>query len=205
MKYLILIIAITLGAVAHAETLEELKARIDARPNVIGVGEENGTRGTYMPGVNWGESGELLYKATIVWLVDNGETVQKSSKDVLIFKMGSIGEEVVLGWLGSDVPEPIKVVPDAYITGRNTPFTKANVETFCNAQYKSLTGQSAARDIIGFTVENVTPNTIRVSGYFHDATITAVQTRVKLTYLITLVDANGATSGANLKFEKVVE
>ncbi len=205
MKYIIGLLIILTALAAQAETLEQLKTRLGAAPNVVGVGEEVGTRGTYMPGVVWSSIGEQLYTVRILWVVDQGETVKKEGRDVLIFKMGDVGNEVVLGWIG-DVPDPIKAaVPDAYITGRTTPFTKANVEAFCNTQYRSLTGQTNARDAIGFTVENVTPNTVRVQGLFHDATITAVQTRVRLTYLITLVDPNGAISGANVKFEKVIE
>jgi len=76
------------------------------------------------------------------------------------------------------------------------------VESFCNTQWKATSGNAAARDVIQFTVENVSGNTVRVSGLFHDV---ATGNRVKLTFLITLVDANGATSGANVKFEKVIE
>ncbi len=76
------------------------------------------------------------------------------------------------------------------------------METFCNAQWRLTSGNAAALAIKDFRVENFDPNTVRVTGLFHDVT---TNTRPRLTYLITLVDANGATTGANVKFEKVVE
>ena len=120
---------------------------------------------------------------------------------MIVVNLGVVGQEAAY-WLNA-IPEPLKPAePDAYITGRTQPFTKAQVESFCNTQWKATSGNAAARDVIQFTVENVTGNTVRVSGLFHDV---ATGNRVKLTYLISLVDANGATSGANVKFEKVIE
>ncbi len=60
----------------------------------------------------------------------------------------------------------------------------------------------AALAVKEFSVTNIDANTVRVTGLFHDV---AANTRPRLTYLITLVDANGATTGTNVKFEKVIE
>ena len=205
MRYILVCLALAVSSLVSAETLAQLKTRIltvGGPLGVIAVGEDRDAKGTFMPGIAWGEGSPDIYYKRIVWLMDKGESVKKDSKDVLFLTNGDPASEVVLGWVGEE-PDFLKPAePDAYITGRTQPFTKAQVESFCNTQWKATSGNAAARDVIQFTVENVTGNTVRVSGLFHDV---ATGNRVKLTFLITLVDANGATSGANVKFEKVVE
>lgn len=113
LRYAILWTAVAVSAIAGAETLEDLKARMlseGADDNVIAVGEENGQRGTFMPGVAWG--GLDLYYCRLVWLIDEGETIKKESKDVLIIDAGKPGSEEVIGWLGEQ-PAFMKPAPDA--------------------------------------------------------------------------------------------
>lgn len=101
LRYAILWAAVAVAAMAGAETLEQLKARMlqdGAANGVIAVGEENGQRGTFMPSVAWG--GLDLYYCRLVWLIDEGETIKKESKDVLIIDAGKPGSEEVIGWLG---------------------------------------------------------------------------------------------------------
>jgi hypothetical protein len=142
-----------------------------------------------------------IYTGRLAWAYLAGGVVRLDGHDIIIVKLGVIGEEAAY-WL-NHVPDILKAAAaDAYITGRTQPFTKAQVESFCNTQWKATSGNAAARDVIEFTVDNVTGNTVRVRGLFHDV---ATNNRLSLTYLISLVDANGATSGTNVKFEKVVE
>lgn len=205
MRYILISLALFLSALPiGAETLPQLKTRIKAaNPKIFAVGEDS--HGTFMPGV-FGKAGEDLegkdiYFVKLVWLIVENGSVKKDSGDVLVENLSG-QNELVIGWLG-DVPASTKPpAADAYITGRNTPFTKAQVESFCNTQWKATSGNAAARDVIEFSVENVTPNSVKVRGLFHDV---ATNNRARLTYLISLVDANGATTGSNVKFEKVIE
>ena len=213
MRYILISLALFLSALPiGAETLPELKTRIKAaNPKIFAVGEDS--HGTFMPGV-FGKAGEDLegkdiYFVKLVWLIVENGSVKKDSGDVLVENLSG-QNELVIGWLG-DVPASTKPpAADAYITGRTSeaanqpkrPFTKAEVETFCNTQWKATSGNAAARDVIEFSVENVTPNSVKVRGLFH---VVATNNRLRLTYLISLVDANGATTGSNVKFEKVIE
>jgi hypothetical protein len=142
-----------------------------------------------------------IYTGRLAWAYLAGGVVRLDGHDIIIVNLGVIGEEAAY-WL-NQVPDILKPAePDAYITGRTVPFTKAQVESFCNTQWKTTSGNTAARDVIEFSVDNVTGNTVRVRGLFHDV---ATNNRLSLTYLISLVDPNGATTGANVKFEKVIE
>lgn len=174
-------------------TVQERIAELNAVPEVLDAWIE--TTPASIP-----RAGEI-YTGRLGWAYLTGGVVRLTGHDLIIVKLGVIGEEAAY-WL-NQVPDILKPAePDAYITGRTQPFTKAQVEAFCNAQWRATSGNAAARDVIEFSVSNVTANTVRVSGLFHDV---ATNNRIKLTYLISLVDANGATSGANVKFEKVIE
>lgn len=213
MRYILVCLVLVASSLVSAETLAQLKARmltVGGPIGVIAVGEDRDAKGTFMPGIAWGEGSPDIYYKRIVWLIDSGEVVKKDSKDVLFLTNGDPASEVVLGWVGEE-PDFLKaVVVESYITGRTAaaaanpkrPFTAAEVESFCNTQWRTTNGNSAALAVKEFSASNVDANTIRVSGLFHDV---ATNTRPRLTYLITLVDANGATTGANVKFEKVVE
>jgi len=154
--------------------------------------------------VSMGRAG-TLYAGKIAWVQVDSSIVSQKGHEVIVKVITDENQQVTseTAYWVNNLPDPLKpATPDAYITGRTQPFTKAQVESFCNTQWKATSGNAAARDVIQFTVENVSGNTVRVSGLFHDV---ATGNRVKLTFLITLVDANGATSGANVKFEKVIE
>jgi hypothetical protein len=199
LRYLILWLAVALAAITNADTLQQKVDALGAAPNVLEAWIETAP-------VSFGRAG-TLYAGKVAWVEVSGQTVQQRGIEVIVKHLGEVGQEAAY-WVGS-LPAPLQVTPDAYITGRTgtvqnplTPFTSAQVQAFCNAQWKATSGNAAARDVMEFSVENVTPNTVRVSGLFHDV---ATNNRVRLTYLISLVDANGATTGANVKFEKVVE
>lgn len=192
-RYIILWAAVAVAAIAGADTLQQRVDALDAAPNVLEAWIDTAP-------VSIGRAG-TVYAGRVAWVESSGSTATQKGIEVIVVNLGVVGQEAAY-WLNA-IPEPLKpATPDAYITGRTVPFTKAQVEAFCNTQWKATSGNAAARDVIRFTVENVTGNTVKVSGLFHDV---ATGNRVKLTYLISLVDANGATSGANVKFEKVIE
>jgi len=150
-----------------------------------------------------------IYKGALAWAHLAGGVVRLGGHDIIVVKLGVIGEEAAY-WLNHG-PDILKPTPaDAYITGRTAaaaanpkrPFTKAEVQSFCNAQWRLTSGNAAALDVKDFSVTNFDANTIRVTGFFHDV---ATNTRPWLNYFITLVDPNGATTGANVKFEKVID
>lgn len=193
MKYLIAFMTLILAGVAGADSLQQRVDALDAAPNVLEAWIDTAP-------VSIGRAG-TVYAGRVAWVESSGSTATQRGVDVIVINLGMVGQEAAF-WLNA-IPEPLKPAePDAYITGRTQPFTKAQVESFCNTQWKATSGNAAARDVIQFTVENVSGNTVRVSGLFHDV---ATGNRVKHTYLISLVDANGATTGANVKFEKVIE
>ena len=193
MKYFIALLTIALAAFTQAESLQAKVDALGAAPGVLEAWID-------IAPVSMGKAG-TLYAGKVAWVEVSNGTVSQKGIDVIVQHLGVVNQEAAY-WV-NDLPGPLKPAPaDAYITGRNTPFTKAQVENFCNTQWKATSGNAAARDVIDFTVQNVSANTVRVQGLFHDV---ATGNRVRLTYLISLVDANGSTSGANVKFEKVVE
>jgi hypothetical protein len=193
MKYLILFATLTQAALSYGDTLQQRVDALDGAPNVLEAWIE-------VAPVSIGRAG-TVYAGRVAWVESTGATATQKGIEVIVVNLGVVGQEAAY-WLNA-IPEPLKpATPDAYITGRTVPFTKAQVESFCNTQWKATSGNAAARDVIEFSVENVTANTVRVSGLFHDV---ATNNRLQLTYLISLVDANGSASGANVKFEKVVE
>jgi len=193
LRYAILWAAVAVAAIVQADTLQQRVDALDAAPNVLEAWIDTAP-------VSIGRAG-TVYAGRVAWVESSGSTATQRGVDVIVVNLGVVGQEAAY-WLNA-IPEPLKPAePDAYITGRTQPFTKVQVESFCNTQWKATSGNAAARDVIEFTVTNVTGNTVRVSGLFHDV---ATGNRVKLTFLISMVDANGATTGANVKFEKVVE
>lgn len=182
-------------------TVQERTEQLKALPEVLEAWIESTP-------VSVPRAGEI-YKGRLAWAHLSGGIVRIDGHDIIVVKLGVIGEEAAY-WL-NQVPEILRPAPaDAYITGRTAaaaanpkrPFTSAEVESFCNAQWRATNGNSGALAIKEFSVTNIDANTVRVTGLFHDV---ATNTRPRLTYLITLVDANGATTGTNVKFEKVIE
>lgn len=205
LRYLILWLAVAVAAITNADTLQQRVDALDAAPNVLEAWIE-------VQPISMGRAG-TLYAARVAWVESTGATASQRGVEVIVKNSGLVvnGVNVEEAYWVNDLPGPLKPAPaDAYITGRTSeaaanpkrPFTRAEVESFCNGQWRATSGNAAARDVIEFSVSNVTANTVRVSGLFHDV---ATNNRIKLTYLISLVDANGATSGANVKFEKVIE
>lgn len=150
-----------------------------------------------------------LYHGSLAWAYLDEGLAKTDGHEILVVDFGLEGQEAAY-WLNS-LPNILRPEPaDAYILGRTAaaaqnpkrPFTAAEVESFCNTQWRATSGNAAALAIKGFGVENIDANTIKVHGYFHDV---AANTRPRLTFFITLVNPNAAASGANVKFEKVIE
>ena len=182
-------------------TVAERLAELDAVPSVVEAWVKKVP--SSIPGAG------TLYHGSLAWVyLDNG-LAKTDGHEILVVNFGLQGEEAAY-WLNS-LPNILKPAPaDAYILGRTAaaaqnpkrPFTAAEVESFCNTQWRATNGNAAALAIKGFGVENIDANTIKVHGYFHDV---AANTRPRLTFFITLVDPNAAATGANVKFEKVIE
>lgn len=182
-------------------TVQERIAELNAVPEVLDAWIE--TTPTSIP-----RAGEI-YTGRLGWAYLTGGVVRLTGHDLIIVKLGVIGEEAAY-WL-NQVPDILKPAePDAYITGRTAaaaqnpkrPFTKAEVQSFCNAQWRATNGNSAALDIKDFSVTNTAPNEIKVSGYFHEV---ATNTRPRYSFFVTLTDPNGAAAAPNVKFEKVID
>lgn len=212
-RYIILWAAVALAAIAQAETLEQLKARmlLQGQPkNVIAVGEERGQRGTFMPGVSWVTGSPDIYYCRVIWVIDTGATVKRESKDVLFLNGGSTKSEEVIGWLGGDEPDFLKAVAETkYLSGRNTggwaALTGAQqlaaITTKLNEYW--VHAQGAARDpILRLVIEPINANTIKATGEFD--TSTGWEQR---TYYVTLTDPNGSlvAGNANVKFRRLAE
>ena len=197
MKYLIGLLITLTALAAQATTLQQQVDALNAAPGVLEAWVDKAP-------VSMGKAG-TLYAGRVAWVQVTGSVVEQKGAEVIVKNLGLVVNEVNTEqayWVGS-VPGPLAAaVLDAYITGRTVPFTRVQVEAFCNTQWRATGGNTNARDVIEFSVTNVTANTVRVQGLFHDV---ATNQRVRLTYLISLVDANGATTGTNVKFEKVIE
>lgn len=164
-------------------TLEELKTAAKAGPNVLAAEVTNG------PQLASGFTG--LHGAVISILVDAGNGVfRRTNHDVLI--LGYETPQESAGWVNG-LPQPLHVDPPLF----GGKVDAAQVETFCNAKWKAANAQ--ATDIREFSVHHLNPTTLRVSGLFDVA-----GTRENRQYIIWLVDPNGAVSGANAKFERLV-
>lgn len=164
-------------------TLEELKNAAAAAPGVIAA------EVTLGPQPASGFAG--LHGAVISVVVDAGGNVfRRTNHDVLI--TGSGTPEEVAGWVNG-LPQVLHVDPPL-LGGK---VDAAAVETFCNAKWKAANTQ--ATDIREFSVQPINPTTLRVSGLFDVS-----GTREPRQYLIWLVDPNGAVSGSNAKFERLM-
>jgi hypothetical protein len=111
-------------------------------------------------------------------------------------------------WLGN-IPAPLRPAPAEvkYLSARTTAgwgglsgaAQAAAIQSFCNTTYKAA--NNGARDIREFTVSPIDGNTVKVSGFFN--TGAGFTTWERQTWFIKLIDANGATSGANVEFHRV--
>lgn len=188
--YRLLLAALIVSGVTTADTLNErmtdiqnatLAARLVGTPYVV-----NETPSIHM--------GDVKY-----WVAD-GDVVRENTATLVILDYNG-GSEAAY-WLRRlpDVLEPTPAAP-TYINDRTTPFTAAQIESFCNTVWQDL--NSGAGDIIEFNVTEVDGKTVRVSGNFDIGT----DTREARSYYIQLVDPNGSVTvgNANIKFERITE
>jgi len=135
-------------------------------------------------------------RVTIMWTVTTGDVSRAEAGNLLVTDHEGQAESAT--WLGG-VPSILETA-QGFITGRTVPFTRAQVIAFANTQWRAQGGNyTNAPDILGMEVDNLDPNSVRVSGLFW----VDGGTRSESGYVIRLVDANGATSGANVKFERI--
>lgn len=136
----------------------------------------------------------------VVWWTTAGDVSKRHGGRLIIVHYDTEQESAT--WAG-ELPEVLKAAPapTGYITARNTPFTRAQVEAFANAQWRGQSAEyTSAPDILGFEVDNLDGKSVQVSGLFWMADGTRSDRR----YVIRMVDANGLTSGANVKFERIL-
>lgn len=135
----------------------------------------------------------------VAWVHVSGTIARRGGGALIVSSYQGEGETA---YWGGGLPDVLVPAPSApgYITARNTPFTAAQVKAFANAQWRAQgAAYTNAPDILAFDVDNLDGNSVKVSGYFWmDG-----GSRSNRSYVIRLVDANGATSGNNVKFEQI--
>ena len=133
------------------------------------------------------------------WAAD-GDTVRENTAAIVIVDYNG-GSEAAY-WL-KRIPDVLQPAPEEpeYITDRATPFSAAQIESFCNSIW--LNTNPGASEILEFDVVSVDGKTVRVSGKFDVGT----DTREGRVYYIQLIDPNGSVvvGNANVKFERVTE
>lgn len=142
------------------------------------------------------------HRAIVRWIVGSGDIARVGGAVLLV--SGYNTEQEQAQW-ADGLPSILAPAPAGtrYITGRNTPFTAAQVEAFANAQWRAQgAAYTSAPDILGFEVDNLDGKSVKISGLFwmEDGT------RSDRAYVIRLVDANGLTTAAsgNVKFERIL-
>lgn len=143
--------------------------------------------------------GGNLHLVNVVWFHVAGAVARRGGGSLIVSGYGTGAESAL--W-GGNLPDVIAPAPAAqgYITERTVPFTKAQVIAFANAQWRAQgAAYTNAPDILGIEVDNMDGKSVKVSGLFWmDG-----GARSDRGYVIRLVDPNGLTSGANVKFEQI--
>ncbi len=192
LRYMLVFLALAYGLVTQAATLNERMTAIQNASGVIAaklVGTPELVNET--PVIHLGK---VQY-----WVVD-GDTVKGNTAAIIIrFYNGQGGTEEAF-WL-ERLPDVLQPNPAAttYFTSRNTPYTAAQIEAYCNSLW--VAANPTAGPILEFAVQAVNGKTVKVSGKFD----TGSATRQDRSYYIWLVDPNGsvATGNANVKFERI--
>ncbi len=128
-----------------------------------------------------------------------GSLVTDSAVAVVVLNYG-VPETEAAYWLRK-VPDILQPAAAAttYFTSRNSPFTAAQIETYCNQIW--VAANASAGPILEFNVQAVNGKTVKVSGKFD----VGGASREDRSYYIWLVDPNGsvAAGNANVKFERI--
>jgi hypothetical protein len=137
----------------------------------------------------------------VAWVTGGVDVGRKDGGTLIATGRNTEAEAAI--WGGSlPAPQVPAAVAPGYITERNPPFTAAQVKAFINATWRGTTeGGASAPDVLAIEMDNLDGKSIRVSGLFW---IAENGTRSDRAYVIRFVDANGATSGANVKFERIL-
>jgi len=178
-------------------TIEQRVAALAAAPNVLTA---------FMPSEPKTILNSNLHSVRVEWFTVSGNVVTGEAQNLIVQAMGD-AEEIAY-WLGN-IPAPLRPAPAEvkYIASRTAggwagmsgPAQATAIQNFCNSTYKAA--NNGARDIREFTVSPVDGNTVKVSGFFN--TGAGFTTWERMTWFIKLIDANGATSGANVEFHRV--
>lgn len=144
--------------------------------------------------------GGNLHGISVVWWDKTGDVSRRFGARLVVSGYGTAQESA--DWAG-DLPAVLAPARAAqgYITARTTPFTRAQVEAFANAQWRGQSAEyTSAPTILGFEVDNLDGKSVKVDGLFWMSD----GTRSERKYVIRFVDPNGAPSGSNVKFERIL-
>lgn len=188
---LILIFIIAFAGFAHAETAEQLRERILAKPGVVAC--------------NWAESDQPrslpfhnLHYGVLVWYyLDSDAVFQKASGEVLVSGKGTQSEAAHWAYKRPAIDTP--VVVEKFITDRTGGgFTESEVKASVQAIWANAAPGTGA--IIGLNISKVDGKTIRATGSFDNGS----GGREQRTYLLWLADVNGSVTpgNANIKWQR---
>jgi len=178
---------------AVADTVQQRVDALANAANVIGVSREAEPT-MVLAG---------LGKLRVTYASTTGSIAEIQVVDLLVVNFGEQNKAAF--WL-SRVPAPLVVTPPVvYISDRTVgePITAAQIQSFCNAQWRAQAGHSAAADIRKFSVVPVDGKSVQVSGWFNVIPQSGAATWERRAYLIRMIDPNGNPSGSNIWFERV--
>lgn len=135
----------------------------------------------------------------VAWVHVSGAIARRGGGNLIVSNYQGEGETA---YWGSELPSVLVPAPSApgYITDRNTPFTDAQVKSFVNTTWRAHgAAYTNAPDVLGMEIDNQNGKAVLVRGLFwmEDGT------RSDRKYIIRFVDANGSTTGDNVKFERI--
>lgn len=176
-------------------TFADLEAEIAAAPGVI-------ASYTSKSPVQVDRGPDGLYTANIMYAVNKGQVASVVASTALVKDFGLPTEAA---WWYDRLPEVLKpaTVVKFFSDRTASSVTAAQIETFCNATWKSISGQAGAPDLRQFNVVPVDGKTVAIEARFNTGAAGAPWILRK--FFIRLVDANGsvAVGNANIKFEEI--
>lgn len=176
-------------------TFSELEAALAAAPNIIATH-------TNKTPVQMDRGPDGIYLAQITYLAKSGNVAKSVAVTAVVKDFGLPGEEA---WWYDRLPEPLRTVevPVFFKDRTVSSITAAQIETFCNATWKAISGQAGAPDLRQFNVVPVDGKTVYAEMQTNTGAVGAKWIAKK--FFIRLVDPNGsvAVGNANIKFEEL--
>ena len=188
MRYVLALI-VTLCSTAYAATLAEQVSAIQGAQGVIAA--------ELLEEVAPVAGFASLSTAQVAYYYVSGDVAEENTVGLLVLNYGAQGEAA---YWSRRLPSPLAVAaPIQYMTSRNTPFTAAQIESYCNQLW--VAANPTAGPILEFNVQVVNGKTVKISGKFDVGS----SSRSERSYYIWLVDPNGAVTpgNANVKFERI--